>query len=82
MPFDYIQSTLQCIITAFQSLKSHGDVLNVDLKDFFTSFYKLLLELPKSSEDLVPLTLKCLELMLYDKVWMLLTYECYREGGF
>ena len=41
-----------------------------DLKDFYIEFYKLLFratEVPSSSPDVVPLALRCLELMLTQK---------------
>ncbi|RHZ68806.1 hypothetical protein Glove_293g11 [Diversispora epigaea] len=44
-----IKCSLLCIITAFQLLSGQGEALNIDLKDFYTHFYKILIQLALNS---------------------------------
>lgn len=48
-----------------------GDTLSIDLKDFYTEFYCILLKLitcsPAEQTELIPLTISCLQLMLYER---------------
>jgi nucleolar complex protein 3 len=64
-------SSLNCALTAFQALKMEGDTLSIDLKDFYTEFYCILLKLitcsPAEQTELIPLTISCLQLMLYER---------------
>ncbi|CAG8487162.1 7448_t:CDS:10 [Paraglomus occultum] len=45
VPMSDTRRTLLCIITAFQLLSGQGEALNIDLKDFYTSFYAVLFPL-------------------------------------
>ncbi|KAI8979226.1 nucleolar complex-associated protein-domain-containing protein [Mycotypha africana] len=68
---------LLCIITAFQLMSGQGEVLNYDLKDFYTELYKILFkatyhtkieEKPESqTENESDMIIKCLELMFLKK---------------
>ncbi len=50
---------------------SLGDTLSIDLKDFYTEFYGILLKLvtcsPAEQTELIPITISCLQLMLYER---------------
>ena len=66
-----VVTSLQCIATAFDTLRSHEDTLNVDLKQFYVHFYALLNELTTESlEDCLPLLRKCLQFMISDQQQM------------
>eukprot|EP01122_Echinamoeba_exundans_P012133 TRINITY_DN5016_c0_g1_i3.p1 TRINITY_DN5016_c0_g1~~TRINITY_DN5016_c0_g1_i3.p1 ORF type:complete len:691 (-),score=154.31 TRINITY_DN5016_c0_g1_i3:2309-4381(-) len=65
-----LASSLHCIVTAFQTFKLQGETLEVDLKDFYAHFYKIMPEVFSSvslHRELMPLTLRALDLMLTNK---------------
>jgi hypothetical protein len=65
-----LSSSLHCIVTAFQTFKLQGETLEVDLKDFYAHFYKIMPEVFSSvsqHRELMPLTLRALDLMLTNK---------------
>jgi len=65
-----IFSSLHCALTAFQTLKLGGETLNIDLKTFYTEFYSILFQLIAKLDEhneLIPVTLQCLQSMLYEQ---------------
>jgi len=64
-----LEGSLQCIFSAFQTMKIQGDVFTVDLQEFYIHFYMMLLSLPQATDTTaaIPLALKSIALMLYDR---------------
>lgn len=63
-------SSLHCIVTAFQAFKMQGETLEVDLKDFYSHFYKILFDIMSTvsqHKELLPLLLRALDLMLTNR---------------
>jgi nucleolar complex protein 3 len=65
-----LESMLHCLLTVFTTLKTRAEgVITIDVKEFYARTYALLwrLALP-AHHRLVPLLLRCLQLMLFDTV--------------
>jgi nucleolar complex protein 3 len=66
-PLVPLEASMNTVITAFNAIKLQGDTLEVDLKDFYVHFYKLLepaTASPSKYSLLTPLLVRSLELML------------------
>jgi len=63
------ETSLQCVLTAFECVESLGDVLNVDLKEFYANYYGMMMDLPLHflSDDILLVAIRCFEKMLRDK---------------
>ncbi|CAD7673074.1 unnamed protein product [Nyctereutes procyonoides] len=54
-----------CVQTAFHMLSGQGDVLNIDLRKFYTHLYKTLFKLHAgATNEVVAIVLQCLDVML------------------
>jgi len=62
-PESSVAVIFQCAITAFENLKLHGNVVDVDLKEFYECVYQSMLRVPEEV-DSVPLLLHCMRLMV------------------
>ncbi|KAF2074816.1 hypothetical protein CYY_003880 [Polysphondylium violaceum] len=63
-----IKNALNTNITAFKTIKLHGNTLNVDLKDYYVKVYSLLTDmvLPKENAN-VETALDAINMMFYDR---------------
>lgn len=65
-----LSDSLNCIVTSFQTFKLQGETIEVDLKDFYAHFYKVIpnvVAAVSQHDELLPLMLEALDLMLTNK---------------
>jgi len=62
-----LESSLYCILTAFNTLRAHGQAVSMDLKEFYNCLYALIFRFCDPTEVChVPLLLQCLDVMFHE----------------